>query len=374
MIAPQPVFRRGRATENYTSCWRGVNGKRKNHGWAALGKRRFHVQYSCMAAISLSDKSVLRPLDVRRDLPEVADLIDLCFANQMDLEGREYIRYIRRVANNPALVRWVPGAAERVSMPLYGYVWVEQDRIIGNLTIIPFTHQGRWIYLIANVAVHPDSRRRGIGRALTLRALEHIRAHHVSEAWLQVRDDNPAAIDLYASLGFLERVRRTTWQSAAIFDANSPTPAGITVTARHPSDWQQQSEWLRSTYPPEVSWNLAFDWRRLRPGIVRALAMVINGETLRHYSARQNDHLVGAFTWEPGRALSDTLWLAADPYCEVEAARALLAHARRIRLSNRFLTVNYPAGRAVEAFADCGFTPLNTLIWMSANTAQSQPG
>lgn len=332
-------------------------------------KPSFEYNIHSMATLLNSDSANIRPLDVRRDLPETADLIDLCFSSQMDLEGRDYIRYIRRVAGNPGLVRWVPGAAERVSMPLFGYVWVENQRIIGNLTIIPFTHQGRWLYLIANVAVHPDFRRRGIGRALTLRALQHIRDHHVSEAWLQVRDDNPAAEELYRSLGFIERARRTTWQSAGTFDGQGWQPDTLQIDRRRSRDWEKQVSWLRSTYPPEVSWNLSFDWRRLRPGVIRALGALINGEIFQHFAARVQGNLVGTATWEPGRSLTDLIWLSVDPLCEPAAIRALLGHLRRLRLSNRFLTVNYPAGRAQEAFADCGFTPVNTLIWMYTRTA-----
>ena len=169
-----------------------------------------------MAIASPLETGHLRPLDVRTDLASIADLIELSFSDHMDAEGRDYIRYIRRVAQNNSLIRWVPGAAELVSLPLHGYVWQEDNRIIGNLSLIPFFFQNHWIYLIANVAVHPDYRRQGIGRKLTLRAIEHIRKHEVSEAWLQVRDDNSGAYQLYRSLGFVERTRRTTWQGNSI--------------------------------------------------------------------------------------------------------------------------------------------------------------
>lgn len=316
-----------------------------------------------------NDSGHIRALDAQKDLPQTADLIDLCFSSQMDPDGLDYIRYIRRVADNPGLVRWVPGAGERVSMPLHGYVWEEDHQIIGNLTIIPFTHQRRWLYLIANVAVHPNFRRRGIGRALTLRALQHIREHRVSEAWLQVRDDNPAAETLYRSLGFVERARRTTWQSAGKFDAQNRQPEEVQIDRRRNGDWEKQAAWLRRLYPPEVSWNLAFDWRRLRPGLIRAVAALINGETFLHYTARFQGNQIGTATWEAGRTLNDIVWLGIDPRCESVAVRALLSHLRSLHLSNRFLTVNYPAGYAQEAFADCGFTPINTLIWMNLPTA-----
>lgn len=322
-----------------------------------------------MTAIPLSaPPPTLRALDVRRDLLAVADLIELSFADHMDADGRDYVRYIRRVANNKSLIRWIPGAAERVSMPLHGYVWEEDGKVVGNLTLIPFLYRGRWIYLIANVAVHPEYRQRGIGRILTQRALEHIREHEVSEAWLQVREDNPVAIHLYETLGFQERIRRSTWQLEPASDAPLPLPdPRVHIEARRRADWIQQAHWLEDTYPPEVSWNLSFDWRRLRPGLWRAVEAWLNGENFVHWTARLDGKLIGAATWEPGRAISDSLWLGVDPRHEERAVAALLAYGRTPGISRRFLVVNYPANRAALAFEAAGFEQCNTLIWMSVN-------
>ena len=323
-----------------------------------------------MTAIPLSspNPSALRPLDVRRDLLAVADLIELAFSEHMDADGRDYVRYIRRVANNKSLIRWIPGAAERVSMPLHGYVWEEDGKVVGNLTLIPFLYRGRWIYLIANVAVHPDYRQRGIGRILTQRALEHIREHLVSEAWLQVRDDNPVAIHLYETLGFKERIRRSTWQIEPASDAPLPLPdPRVQIEPRRRADWPQQMHWLSATYPPEVSWNLSFDWRRLRPGLWRSVEAWLNGENFTHWTARLDGRLIGAATWEAGRALSDTLWLGVDPDQEERAVAALLSYGRIRGFSRRFLMVNYPAYRGDLAFEAAGFTRCNTLIWMSVD-------
>ena len=98
-----------------------------------------------MAATITATATHIRPLDVRRDLLAVADLIDVCFADSMDAEGREYIQHIRRVASDSTYMRWMPGAAEKVSAPMHGYVWIEDGRLIGNLTLIPFFRQRRWL-------------------------------------------------------------------------------------------------------------------------------------------------------------------------------------------------------------------------------------
>ncbi len=152
-----------------------------------------------MAAITiplLAETPQLRPLNILHDLPAVADLIEKCFASTMDAEGRSYLQQMRRAGRDNSFLRWAASAVETASMPLSGYVWEENGQIIGNVSLIPHHHKRKKYYLIANVATHPDHRRRGIGRALTEVAIRHARARNSSEIWLHVRDDNPGAIAL----------------------------------------------------------------------------------------------------------------------------------------------------------------------------------
>ena len=57
---------------------------------------------------------------------------------------------------------------------------------------------------IITVAVSPDARRKGIGRALTGRMLEDARKLGASAIFLEVRASNTAARSLYTHLGFEE--------------------------------------------------------------------------------------------------------------------------------------------------------------------------
>ena len=96
----------------------------------------------------------LRHLDLRRDLNGVADLIEVCFLAQMDGDGLEYLRRIRETARNQSSF-WFLFPPDNASIPLHGFVWEEEGKLIGNLTLIPFFRDGSLNYLIANVAVHP---------------------------------------------------------------------------------------------------------------------------------------------------------------------------------------------------------------------------
>ena len=56
---------------------------------------------------------------------------------------------------------------------------------------------------ITNVAVRPDQRRNGYGRAVVLALLALAKERGVTDVYLEVRVSNEAAIALYRSLGFL---------------------------------------------------------------------------------------------------------------------------------------------------------------------------
>ena len=55
---------------------------------------------------------------------------------------------------------------------------------------------------IQTIAVAPDARRHGLGRALVVALLDEARAREAAEVFLEVRADNPNAQALYTSLGF----------------------------------------------------------------------------------------------------------------------------------------------------------------------------
>ncbi len=314
----------------------------------------------------------IRPLDNSKDLNPVADLIETCFYEHMDADGREYLHQIRRAAQDTHFLHWFPGAGEMASYPLHGYVWEENGEVVGNLTLIPSFFKDQWRYLIVNVAVHPDYRQRGIARQLTLKGLAHIREHGAAAAWLQVRDDNLSAINLYTSLGFKERARRTTWTS----DNITPDPdihQYTSVTRRQDKEWNMHKAWLQRDYPESVAWHLPLSMRKFKPSLINKLNNFFSDLPLSHWTSYMDGHPIGVASLETTRQSSDTIWLAVAPNYKEAAIKSLLKHMYQIAPAYRPLAINYPADTADDTFMTSGFTRQNTLIWMEVPFKSSIP-
>jgi ribosomal protein S18 acetylase RimI-like enzyme len=318
----------------------------------------------------LAETPQLRPLNILRDLPGVADLVEKCFANTMDDEGRRYIQQMRRAGQDNSFLRWASNAVESVSMPLSGYVWEENGEIIGNVSLIPQRHKKKKYYLIANVAVRPEYRRRGIGRALTVAAMHHAHRHHADQTWLHVRDDNPGAIALYINLGFQEIVRRTLWHAKADPDTRIDG-FGINLSRRSSRDWPRQETWLRRIYPDLLTWYQPMPWRSLRPGILPALWRFFMEEDIRHWSVRTNGSLSALLSLQAIPGQNGRLWAAIPPEGSEHALTALLLHARRALTWQRTISLDFPAGEYSAAIEAAGFYPHRTLLWMKLQPPDS---
>ena len=323
----------------------------------------------------------VRPLNILHDLPQVADLIELCFEATMDDEGQSYVQQMRRASNDRDFLSWASRVMESTSMPLAGYVWEQDGKIIGNTSLVFLAHRGRRLAMIANVATHPNYRRRGIGRALTEGAMLAARQKGAKEIWLQVRHDNPTAIKIYTDLGFVERARRTTYHSRSALSAaavpTSPPPAerqpddarAIRITRLSARHWPRQREWLQRAHPDELGWYAHWDWNKLGPGLRNSMYRLFVQHDTRQWAAAGQNGLLASVTLVPSYRLPDGLWLAASPdggngvTMVLDAARRDLAHYRR-------LTVEHPAGQLSREIEAAGFEAFRTLLWMRATGAE----
>lgn len=310
----------------------------------------------------------MRAMNMFRDLPAVADLIELCFADTIDNDGQRYIADMRRASRDDGFLKWASHMTESASLPLTGFVWEEDGRIVGNASLIPFRERGRRIYLIANIATHPSQRRRGIARILTRRAMKYGWDKKASALWLHVRDDNPGAIHLYEELGFREIARRTTWIAKPDPQLSKPV-SDIQVVQRYPRFWFQQQDWLRRLHPDVLGWYGSLNINSLRPGLMNWLYLLFVDVNIRQWAAVRGDQLLATLSWVPRGGRAESLVAATGKGSEPEALTRLLIHARRALTGQSRLSLEYPAGEMTEAFLAAGFAERRTLLWMRAEPA-----
>jgi GNAT superfamily N-acetyltransferase len=329
---------------------------------------------STLTSAPLATPGRLRPLNVLRDLPSVADLIELCFSSTLDPEGRSYIDQMRRNGRDSSFLNWAPRVIETVSLPLSGFVWEDSGRVVGNVSLIPFIKHGQKIYLIANVATHPEYRRRGIARELTLAAVQRAREKHAQTIWLHVRDDNPGAIQLYRELGFVERTRRTSWQASSGTTPLGNVHAQLRIIPRPNRDWAAQREWLARAYPETLDWYQPQRWGMFQPGIFNGIYRFMADINTVQWSAYRNGTLQAVLACQRTGNHTDRLWAAMPAKSDLDAVTALLLHGRRLLSQAHSLAIEYPAGPMDEAIRAAGFVAQRTLAWMEAPGIQPRAG
>lgn len=307
--------------------------------------------------------SGLRPLNQRTDLNAIADLIEVAFAEHMDSEGRDYIGYLRRLAKTNGN-RFLFEGLDIYPTNMGGLVWIENDRLVGNLSLIPFNAENQHRMLIANVGVEPASRKKGIAKALTEKALQLAREEKIDSVWLHVREDNPVAIHLYESLGFKKRVTRSTWEIDPERIHPQDLPPNLHIQKRTSRDWAFQKPWLETTYPQEVTWNLALHISQFSPGFWNTMSRFFDEKVIEHWSLYGSGQLMGTITFEESPSSYDLLWLAADEKDESTVVENLVPTVISQIDGTKPLVLNYPAGRAEDTFEEIGFINLHRLIWM----------
>jgi ribosomal-protein-alanine N-acetyltransferase len=92
--------------------------------------------------------------------------------------------------DNPVSRCWVADLNSRVIAIVVGWFFVDEIHI-------------------ATLATHPDFRRQGIGKNLLLHALSFAKEEGAQSAFLEVREGNLAAIEMYRQFGFIENGRRS---------------------------------------------------------------------------------------------------------------------------------------------------------------------
>jgi ribosomal protein S18 acetylase RimI-like enzyme len=313
-------------------------------------------------------------MEPSRDLAGVARLIQTAFADELDRSGQAALREMRNMSRLGPLLRWIDGANIELSELLSGFVWVEEDQIVGNVTVSRAAPGSRrWI--ISNVAVAEPYRGQGIARTLMDAAIELIREWSGHTVTLQVRENNDHAVHLYQSMGFqaifgtaylrLDRVPEVT--------PIRPDPAQLRPRRFTSTDARREYDLACAATPERVQIEQPVRLRRFRLGLDQSLAdgargLVGGGPTLRLVLEGEGG-FKATIAAETGTWWSESrIFMTVHPASRGQVERVLASHALHHlrRLPRRVTLIRHPNyhPEGIEVFKSFGFREQRTLLWM----------
>lgn len=295
-----------------------------------------------------------RPVNLRTDLGQLADLIEIAFASSMDSNGRAAVREMRTMSNLPG-IGLIGGLNNLMQGMGMGQVWIADGRLVGNVSIYPADgpgYDGRdWV--IVNVAVHPDYQRRGIAQQLMQASMEMIAQRGGRRAMLQVDADNPVARRLYQRLGFFEERGWTSWRRGGVYNTPQPFAAEerIHIVRRQGSEWQAEyalAEHVRPAAMGGLGWLRPLHQSQFRRGLRQTLSDWFSFRQRERLAIRSEDerHLLGSLWIETSLSHTTQLTLMVHPDYEGLYDEALINTAVR-RFGTSALGIEHPSDRVV---------------------------
>jgi ribosomal protein S18 acetylase RimI-like enzyme len=300
-------------------------------------------------AASTQTFSGLRPVNLKTDLAPLADLMELAFADSMDNGGRAAIREMRALSKLGGGLNLLSGVNDLVAGIGLGYVWAENGRLVGNVSIYPAnlpSHLPK-TWIIANVAVHPDWRGRGIARQLMMTSMDAVRMR-AGDIILQVEERNEAARHLYDALGFTPEGTFHHWKRPS--SARKPPPLdhpGPYMTRRGRGEWQAEFALAQRVRPASlggIGWLRPLDMYYFRKPILAAISDALNLRSVERLIIRSEDEreiLASMWIESAFGASTTSLTLMVHPDYAPLYMEALLHNASR-RFEGHALALDHP--------------------------------
>jgi ribosomal protein S18 acetylase RimI-like enzyme len=323
------------------------------------------------ATVRNNSASGPRPINLARDIRGVLTLMDAAFGPVRDWSGQ-------RMLGERVIAGYGAPFSLRLSMLtkgfIPGFVWEEDGRLVGNVSLLESSVPGR--YLIANVAVDPVYRRRGIARGLMHEAVKHICQLGGKRIVLQVEEDNEPAIALYRSLDFSTVGVMKKWETTAarLRFPHVNKDSGARIRPVNRGDWRAASRLDAATVDPDLNWPAPLAPTHFKVGLWHAIGDFLNGRRVETWvsdaalGASRRKHLTGLATVnsEWGRPHQVTVRL--DPEWRDRVAAPLLVQAlgRAKRLRGGIYRISHPSDDEVvtELLAGMNFKVRRTLTVM----------
>lgn len=307
-----------------------------------------------MVSLSLPKRTAtgdgLRPVNLRTDLAPLADLIEIAFADSMDGSGRSAVREMRSLSRMRPTMHILLGVNDLIEGISLGYVWIADGKLVGNVSIYPAdipSSLGR-TWIIANVAVHPDYRGRGIATELMRASMDTIRRKGVATI-LQVDAHNHVAQHLYERLGFVRERAWTHWRRSSALRVPPPFAQRLHITRRRDDEWRAEMELAARVRPADLGglgWQRPLHERYFRSSLIKTLNNWISLRSLERLVVRSDDEqrLLAAMWIESAFAAATVqLTLMSDPENADICSEALLNLTVRRFGARSPLTLEHPA-------------------------------
>jgi len=310
----------------------------------------------------------IRRVDARQDLIPIAELIQTCFTETLDDDGKRYIEYMRYLGENRLVLEEI--LAQRHKAKVFdGYVWFEEGRIVGNVTLTGMKKHGSFVQVLSNVAVLEKWRGQGIATQLTLTALEASKQSGALEAWLQVREDNPIASKMYQHLGFISKTIRSTWiTDGNKYEVNKNPEFSEMSQVKHVkrTSWRQVAALLKINYDTDVDWFFRFNPGNHKPGFLNSVKNLFRYEQYKNIGFYQGDTLDIVLLYIKDRIYGENAWLGAeDELSNENKLHQIFEFLFRKNQGVPRIQLNLPAGKYEKALCGSGFHEIHRLIWMS---------
>ena len=144
----------------------------------------------------------IRPIDIRRDMDAITELVDAAFSDDLEAQGTDIRTEFGMLKKLVPVIVVMRVFSETFRHIFDGFAVGDKGRMIALVNVSKSAPKSkRWV--IGNVATHPDYRRKGLARKLVTRAIEHTREQDADICTLEVRSANVPAYELYRSLGFV---------------------------------------------------------------------------------------------------------------------------------------------------------------------------
>ncbi|MCB9077635.1 MAG: GNAT family N-acetyltransferase [Anaerolineaceae bacterium] len=317
----------------------------------------------------------LRSMDPMKDLRGVADLIEEAFAQDLDRSGQNALQELRWLSRLKPILWWMTYINPEHTDFLSGFVWEEDGKIVGNITVNRTRISSRK-WLISNLAVSKKYRGRGIARSLMDAGLELVREYNGSSVALQVRADNEPAKQLYQSLHFKE-ISGTTylWAEHVPLVEITPIPQNLILRVRNASMYDTREAYtLASAATPPLAqkeWPLRQSQFKLTGGesLNEFFRNFLGLGSPVHWVVEDGQRFVAMINVRPGSWRSPHhIELIVHPdwhgYLEKPLISRALVYLRTWR--NRPLSIKHSANhtQAIEVYKTYGLLEKQTLIWM----------